>query len=664
MRSPRSPRSAGLRWDSTPGTPGTPEPAQRPADVALVAVHGMGRQRPAATLLEWAEPILGRLDWLATRAGNAPAEAVETHRLGVTIERASLTSSPQSSVVVAVRWLAPKAQMSAAVTVHERRIAVLEARWSESFVPMTRTEVFQWGARFLGRSLTRMFLQVARTLVGVPWVTLYPSTAGRVTPAGVAHRVLAVPMVFAGLLVAGGLAALMTTLGVLVSLILPLLSPLLLIPLVKNAVQAGVDVLVDFVGDVGTYRTRPLRAAAMGDVLVDTLDRARAMLSPTGEIHVLAHSQGAAIAAKVLFHDLDLTDFPVTRLATIGAAITLLGTTAWNPTPAEDARYRPVANWATHAPRVDWSNYWAIWDPFAAGPIGDSYGDRRRRWRACYARDRRGAMLASPYFPSEQAVHNTSNPLTDHQSYPRNILQVIDPIARELLGPGFDSGEGDVTERMPRVVRLRRARGVTLLAAIVTAVLLPSLTWFRSAVDGLVGAVLAGLNGATALVGVAPVMAPDLLGGTFGTAVLIALLAAALIWLNSRFFDWSEGRLVWKSRTPLERALGATVLERLVSVLSVLVQLAFVGGAAGAVFLVTTQAAASSAPPATPLVGPGGAPGLAATLSVLVVLVLLAVRWGKLPQRAPANRPPLHPAATTATTTAPAPAQRASDVSE
>ena len=171
-------------------------------------------------------------------------------------------------------------------------------------------------------------------------------------------------------------------------------------------------------------------------------------------------------------------------------------------------------------------------------------------------------------------------------------------------------------------------------------------------------------DGATALVGVAPVMAPDLLGGTFGTAVLIALLAAALIWLNSRFFDWSEGRLVWKSRTPLERALGATVLERLVSVLSVLVQLAFVGGAAGAVFLVTTQAAASSAPPATPLVGPGGAPGLAATLSVLVVLVLLAVRWGKLPQRAPANRPPLHPAATTATTATPAPAQRASDVSE
>ncbi len=171
-------------------------------------------------------------------------------------------------------------------------------------------------------------------------------------------------------------------------------------------------------------------------------------------------------------------------------------------------------------------------------------------------------------------------------------------------------------------------------------------------------------DGATALVGVAPVMAPDLLGGTFGTAVLIALLAAALIWLNSRFFDWSEGHLVWQSRTPVERALGATAMERLVSVLSVLVQLAFVGGAAVAVFLVATQAAAPSAPPATPLVGPGGAPALAATLGalvVLVVLVLLAVRRGKLPQRAPANRPPLHPAATTAT---PAPAQRASNVSE
>lgn len=657
MRSPQSSRNLpALRFDTAPEPP---DAAPRPADIALVTVHGMGHQRPSETLLEWAEPLLGRIDWLTTRAENPDPADIERERLGVTIERASLTTSPQSSVLVTVRWLAPTADRSAPPTVVERRIAMLEARWSESFVPMTRTEVFQWGARFLWRSLTRMFLQFARTLVGIPWVTLYPSTVGRVTPASVGHRVLAVPMVLAGLLVTGLVGALMTTLGALGSLILPLLSPLLLIPVVKNAVQAGVDVLVDFVGDVGTYRSRPLRAAAMGDVLVDALDRARGLLTPTGEISVLAHSQGAAIAAKVLFHDLDLTTFPVTRLATIGAAITLLGTTAWNPTPAGDSRYRPVANWVANAPQVEWSNYWAIWDPFAAGPIGDSYGDRRRRWRACYARDRRGAMLASPYFPSEQAMHNTSNPLTDHQSYARNIVQVVDPIARELLGTAFTAEQSDAAERMPRIVRLRRARGVTLLAAILTAVLLSTLDGFRTAVDGLIGTVLAGLNWATAFVGLAPVTAPNVLSGAVGTAVLIALLAAALIWLNARFFDWAERRLVWQSRTPAERALGVTALERAVNVLAVLVQLAFVGGAAVAVFLAGTQSAAPSAP----LVGVGAAPIVAATLGVLVVLVLLAVRWGKLPQRAPANRPPLHAEAATATPTVTREV-RASDVSE
>ena len=90
--------------------------------------------------------------------------------------------------------------------------------------------------------------------------------------------------------------------------------------------------------------------------------------------------------------------------------------------------------------------------------------------------------------------------------------------------------------------------------------------------------------------------------------------------------------------------------ERAVGVLSTLVQLGFVGGAAVAVFLASTRLPAASAL----LVGANAAPGLAVALGLLVVVVLLAVRGGKLPQRAPANRPHLHAAA----------AVRASDVTQ
>ena len=47
-----------------------PEPEDRPeiqrSVVELVVVHGMGRQKPSDTLLEWSEALLRRIDWIAT----------------------------------------------------------------------------------------------------------------------------------------------------------------------------------------------------------------------------------------------------------------------------------------------------------------------------------------------------------------------------------------------------------------------------------------------------------------------------------------------------------------------------------------------------------------------------------------------------------------------
>src|SRR5690554_1601162 len=443
------------------------------ADVALVVVHGMGRQQQGETLLEWAEPILGRIDWLTKHAGGANLDpvAVEEDSLGVTIVDSILSGASTPHVLVKARWRSGQA------AIEERRIAIVEARWSESFVPMTRRDVFNWGVKFLWRSLIRMFLQFSRTMLGIPLV------AFRRGAASAGQKLLALPAVIVGLVLVVIVGIVIAVIGVLLSLILPLLSPLLLVPLVKKLLQKAVDVLVDFVGDVGTYRQRPLRAAAMRVVLHDALRQASAMVGEKGEIAVLAHWPGAAISAVALFRELDLSTLPVKRLATVGAAITLLGKTMWDTGPQRE-EYRPVANWVNGAPGIQWDNYWAIWDPFAAGPIGDDRRARRGRWERCYRDDGRVAGddgSDAAYFPAEHAVHNTSLPFTDHQSYARNSVQVIEPIALELLCSDVVNDWASTTaERNRRVVGIRRARGVMLVAAIIIAALLPTQEWFTA----------------------------------------------------------------------------------------------------------------------------------------------------------------------------------------
>ena len=133
-------------------------------------------------------------------------------------------------------------------------------------------------------------------------------------------------------LIVGALAYVVVSVGVIVlglvaSVLLPLLSPLLLIPWVKDKAQSVIDGIVESIGDVAAWKQRPLRATAMRMVLRDALDRAARLVGvdpdiekahresglaprakqPPGTNHprveVLAHSQGAAVAAYTLFGD-------------------------------------------------------------------------------------------------------------------------------------------------------------------------------------------------------------------------------------------------------------------------------------------------------------------------------------------------------------------------
>lgn len=593
----------------------------KPADVALVVVHGMGRQQQGETLLEWAEPILGRIDWLTKHARGAHLDSVsaDADELGVTIIDSVMNGAATPHVLVNARWRA------SATMIAERRIAIVEARWSESFVPMTRTDVFNWGAKFLWRSLTRMFLQFARTMVGIPLVTLKGRIGGTVS---VGQALLAIPALVAGVALVAASFVVMAALGVLLTLILPLLSPLMLIPLVKKWVQAIVDVLVDFVGDVGTYRQKPLRAAAMRVVLHDALAHAATMIDqPNGELAVLAHSQGAAISAVALFHELDLSNLPVKRLATVGAAITLLGKTMWDTGPQRES-YKPIANWVRNAPGIQWDNYWAIWDPFAAGPIGDSFGARYRRWERCYREgataQREDDSVECRYFPAEHAVHNTSLPFTDHQSYARNSVQVIEPIALELMGPGFVNETASTTgERNRRVVGIRRARGIMLIASIIIAALLPTQAWFSTAIgvgiEGAKGVVLGILRGLQwdPELDIGPVYSSAESRFTLlGVVLLIALVAAGLIWVSGFIAGHAERQVVWETTSGLYTYFLAELLF----------QAAILAAAAG---LIAATAMETWPGTIVPIIA-----GLA------VPLTLLMVHLGGVPISAPASNPP------------------------
>ena len=144
-------------------------------DVALVVVHGMGNAYKSQILLEWAEPILERMDWLAR---DRVIGADDGH--GVTIHDSDLSGDvPMVTATVRVPEAprsarrrsrgAPDAATSAApIETVERKVAILEARWSESFVPMTRAQVFRWAVPFLWRAIIRTLDLFRGTMVLLP----------------------------------------------------------------------------------------------------------------------------------------------------------------------------------------------------------------------------------------------------------------------------------------------------------------------------------------------------------------------------------------------------------------------------------------------------------------------------------------------------------------
>ncbi|WP_394770328.1 hypothetical protein [Lacisediminihabitans sp.] len=600
-----------------------------PSFVEVVVVHGMGHQRSSETLLEWAEPLIERIQWLAGAAAENQ----------VTFGRVKADSSDEDEYVSG-RVLYTDLEGG------ERDLAfgIREARWADAFLPMKPSQVFSWGVDFLWHTTLRLGTYFARVLRLGAW-QLAELRRPPTPPAMRAILLLPLVLTFAlAWLAVGVMWVLVIAISLLVAALLPALSILLIFPIFQNLLQRIVDGLVEFVGDVAVWTKRPVRAAAMRGVVRESLRKARASLDAAAadpaartKLVVLAHSQGAAITADTLFDALNEEPLPrVDAFVSVGAAITLLGASRWPdgvrgevvravngaPRMAMVPEFNPVAAWAS-APPTRWLNFWAIWDPFSAGPVSTSSAARIERWRQSY----RWKVLpglrvtedvgvtGSACGPEEHPVHNTALPFTDHQSYSSNIPQVIDPVARLLLdlepssstrtadgadvtlaAPDFD---GRRAERLRNTLHVRGIKALGLhrllvMAVAVAAVVLPAPAETIRTVATRVLAFLFAADPTTGWLG--------WLGrqSWLATVVIVAGVAIIGLWINARLWRYHRRKITWRRDGELAGVhwIGGLVLRAvLVAVLwwllivaapgEVIPWLAIVAGLAGVALVVS-----------------------------------------------------------------------------
>ncbi|MFF2371776.1 hypothetical protein [Agromyces sp. NPDC058110] len=555
------------------------EPTEAPAayDVALVVVHGMGEAYKSQILLEWAEPLLARMDWI-TRDRVYGAD----DSYGVELESSDLAGD-EPIVGATVKY--PKQRPIAAdgtpigpVESVTKRVAIVEARWAVSFVPLSNSQIFRWAAPFMWRAVTRMLRLFWATMVLLPWYTLLehphmPSTRLALKSHALTAVFDAIRLIL-GFAVYVPVAAGTVLLAVVLTPILPLVVPLLLIPAIKKAAGDIIQGVANSIGDVTAWKETPVRASAMRLVVRNAIIRAKALVGD-GDVHVFAHSQGAAVSTYTLFEEMDPTSYNVRQLTTVGAAVNLLGREKWH---GRLDSYTPVKNWVgrrTGDRPVEWANHWAIWDPFSAGPIGDTPGDARQRWRAAYFPRPQDKACG----PEEHAVHNVSQPIFDHTYYFTNTLQVVEPTVRNLLGPDLAGPPRELAyiENRLNVIN-KKSLGTNMIAAVIIAALLPGLPaaseFFASVVTTVagwfawIGDLFNGDAAAPDTTGVGFLHEGGMLTG-WGWFFASVLVAALLIWLNQVVTGYIERTLIW-DRCPLPVGwwLALTSIPRLLYVAS------------------------------------------------------------------------------------------------
>lgn len=515
-------------------------PADVRADAAVLLVHGMGAQQSRETLFEWADPLVRRLEHRL--AGSHSSTSIDAPAPLRMLDY-SVTETGESSLLAEIDRGAPATPF---------RILMRESRWSESFLPLSRREVFNWAARFLWKAIVRALTYIS----GIIGTRLTRPTGTARPVRFIVQAIVAVgwlAIVPALWVVAVAVASVLTVL-------LAFSSVLLVIPPIRDAAASIVLALVEAIGDPAVLVSRPARAGAMRHHVADSLRSLRAEAGDGVPITVIAHSQGAAIATEVLFavggetNAAGLTrralaprrepeGIPIDTLITVGAGVSLLGAGYDHGGPL---RGRPVESWRRSSMARRWINIWATWDPISAGAIADTDVARTR-----ITRDARIGVLEHPSgderLIEEHQVRTTVSPLTDHQSYPSNIPEVIDPIIDAVLestGRSLILRASDAELTRLRWVRLVRTHGLNrlVIGATGTAVAFTSAITSSTFVTRLVNFVSTSIVDLRALLDT-PLLswaAPWLSNG-----IVLIVVTVALLWVSTRLRAAVERRLIW-----------------------------------------------------------------------------------------------------------------------
>ena len=332
-------------------------------DVALVVVHGIGQQSADSTLFAWAEPLVAELYRRA-----APFQ----DGVSVQVSRGDVDGR---SITITV---------SSGGGRESRRILVAEARWAEAFLTVGNWEVVRWAIIFLPRVL-RLVLTHAERMARSAWDSAQVEDRQQRAEVswvlGPALGLLPVWFVPLNRLLVSVMVVLATVLTVLlvplifaiVAISLLLLLFMSFVPFVGGRVRPLLLSLNSSIGDAAVWTSRPLRAAAMLDVVKDEVGRARLKAR---RVVLLGHSQGAAVSAEAC---LGPNGVPVDVLVTVGGAVNLLSRHGWGSKDGQGSSL--VERWSQQ-PNMRWINAWATWDPVPSGPLGRTPAQAQQRWLA------------------------------------------------------------------------------------------------------------------------------------------------------------------------------------------------------------------------------------------------------------------------------------------
>lgn len=315
----------------------------------VVVVHGIGQQSAGAVATTWIESFLRFCDAQSRRA-----DVVEAH---LTAE-----DDPVGATLVVG---APGTASDAVVTRPVLRLRVVEARWAEAFVAPGALSVLKWllwygptlahAQVFLSRRAHRHLRKAAEHTIAesvsvdapVDPADDGPDAPGLTAADAVAHRATSSAGTLGPVLYLLGGLVLLAVAGPIVVLlsVLALLATLVPIDAVRSAAARVLSVVSVQIGDVSTYLTDPVARGAMEDIIHRRV-RAEVSRAGTDGVHVLAHSQGAALTHAVLartpetlrprglttlggahgrLHDMSLLRFPRwTMLPTLTTALTWL----------------------------------------------------------------------------------------------------------------------------------------------------------------------------------------------------------------------------------------------------------------------------------------------------------------------------------------------------